>query len=495
MKTLFALLTCVCALVGAGGAGAISFGVTEDEVKSRASSHHAALADLGMRENTISVTWNPDNPFALPHDASQIDELLGSAERSGIRVSFAIYQRRPVALASATSPVLLAQFTTWLQTVARRFPSVLQWIGPNEPNQPRFWQPQFTPDCRTVSGAAYATVMGAMYDTLKSVNPGIEVVGVALSPRGNDLCLARVNASTSPVRFLRALGEAYRGSGRKRPLMDSFSFHPYPAVNTDHPLKGYQWPNVGVPNLDRLKQAIHDAFAGTAQRTVEEGLRIRVHESGHETATDGLAGYRGREEVPPVDEATQARYYEQLVRALACDPSIESVNFFHLVDEPDRGGLQSGLVRRDGTRKPSYEAVKRAIVEAGSGCGQMAARWSPATGVVGAGASFRVSARAVHAGLLAREEAVYSAAIFRVDSLTPAGRAAVVRSLSLTSPPKAAAIASRGTVKAYYPTRLRTPLRRLRPGTYIHAIRLAAAMSPGRSTVVVSAPFRVRGRG
>ncbi len=48
-----------------------------------------------------------------------------------------------------------------------------------------------------------------MYDTLKTVNGAIEVVGVALSPRGNDLCRAASNVSTSPVRFLQSLGAAH----------------------------------------------------------------------------------------------------------------------------------------------------------------------------------------------------------------------------------------------------------------------------------------------
>ncbi|MGH3103471.1 MAG: hypothetical protein ACRDN6_05175, partial [Gaiellaceae bacterium] len=395
--------------------------------------------------------------------------------------------------ASATSPVLVAQFTTWLQTLARRFPSVKEYIGPNEPNQPRFWQPQFTAGCANASGAAYAYVMGAMYDALKSVNAQIEVVGVALSPRGNDLCLARNNVSTSPVRFLNALGKEYRRSGRKRPLMDSFSFHPYPAVNTDQPLKGYNWPNIGVPNFDRLKQAIHDAFAGTAQSTIEQGLKIRVHESGHETETKGVPGYSGKEEVPPVDEATQARYYEQLVHFFACDPSVDSVNFFHLIDEADRGGLQSGLLRRDGSRKPAYAAVKSAIADVASGCKGKPARWSPAASVVGANVDFGVAgSSAMNVGVTTEEEAAYSAGVFRVsEPLTDAGRTAISRSLASVRQPGTAVVTTKGTVRAYYARRVRTPHRPLAPGTYVYALKLTATMNPSRSSFFVSTPFAV----
>ena len=51
---------------------------------------------------------------------------------------------------------------------------------------------------------------------------GKKVVGIGLSPRGNDNPLAPSNVSTSPVRFLRALGAAYRATGRKAPIMDVF---------------------------------------------------------------------------------------------------------------------------------------------------------------------------------------------------------------------------------------------------------------------------------
>jgi hypothetical protein len=493
VRPLLAALACACAgLAATAPASAITFGVTEDDVKGRPGLHYPALVDLGMRENTISVMWHPDNPTALPGDLAQIDTALAQAAAHGIKVSFAIYQRRPAGLSSATSRVLLAQYTTWLQALARRFPSVTEYIGPNEPNLNRFWQPQFTHGCVNASGAAYARVMAATYDALKSVSARIEVVGMALSPRGNDNCLAPRNASTSPVRFLHFVGRAYRRSDRKRPLMDSLSFHPYPASNTDHPLKGYRWPNVGAPNFDRLKQAVHDAFAGTAQPTVEQGLKIRVHESGHETATGRLPAYRGVEEVAPVDEAIQARYYEQLVRFFACDPTVESFNFFHLMDESNREGLQSGLLRPDGSRKPSYDAVKAAIARAQTGCAGKAARWEPATSVIGAHVNFD----GLQARLAAEEETTFSAGLFRVTgALTKAGRTAISRSLASARAPARETVAARGSVRAYYSRLVRARVGTLAPGTYVHAVKLTAATNPARSSIFVSPPFAIGARG
>ena len=49
---------------------------------------------------------------------------------------------------------------------------------------------------------------------LKRIDPGIKVDGLAISPRGNDQGLGAGAESVSPVRFIAALGDAYRKSGR-----------------------------------------------------------------------------------------------------------------------------------------------------------------------------------------------------------------------------------------------------------------------------------------
>ena len=42
-------------------------------------------------------------------------------------------------------------------------------------------------------------------------------------------------------------------------------------------------------------------------------------------------------------EAYQATYYKQMLQLLACDPNVRVINLFHLVDEPNLAGWQSGL--------------------------------------------------------------------------------------------------------------------------------------------------------
>ncbi len=74
----------------------------------------------------------------------------------------------------------------------RRIPTVKTFVIANEPNQPRFWQPQFR-NGKPVAGRDYERVLALCYDALKKVDPTIKVVGGALSGRGNDNARALTN--------------------------------------------------------------------------------------------------------------------------------------------------------------------------------------------------------------------------------------------------------------------------------------------------------------
>ena len=64
--------------------------------------------------------------------------------------------------------------------------------------------------------------------------------------------------------------------------------------------------------------------------------------------------------IPAVDPQTQARYYRKAVELAACQPNVRMLLFFHVLDEQQLSGLQSGLYYVDGTPKPSAQAVRQA---------------------------------------------------------------------------------------------------------------------------------------
>lgn len=491
MKRLSAALALTCALVLASTASAVEFGSNDDTGKySGDSAFFAKMAGLGLKNNVMTVRWVPSQPTTI-QDKAFLDIAVPRAFANGIKVILAVYPYPPREIeGGGVSP---DAFGAYLAQLARTYPQVRSYIVGNEANQPAFWRPQFDAAGKQASASAFGPFLAAGYDGLESVDAGIEVLGVGLSPRGNDRPDAPSNISTSPVKFIKALGDWYRASGRTKPLMDSFSFHPYPNEHTDSLDKGYVWPNVGFPNLDRLKLALYDAFRGTAQPTFGSGaFKLFLDETGWQVAIpdDKKARYAGGENIDVTSEQTQAQIYSELVKRAACDPAIAALNFFGFHDEENLAGWQAALHYADGTARPSAAAVQAAIAANATCTGQQVA-WSPTSGVVGAEAEFGNLAVAKSAkqrswafNATALEDADYKAGIFSATT----AKAQISRDLAAVRAPVTSA---EGMIKANFSPRIQFPSVPLADGTYVYAIRLAAWANGGRSTVLVSEPFTV----
>jgi hypothetical protein len=498
-----------------GANGAVRFGVTEDAGKyaqDGGATFFPTLTDLGMTQNRITVFWDAAHPAEIQEKAF-LDRSLPVAAADHVQIVFSVQPRHPTDVTSTPGGALA--FASYAALLARAYPQVKQFVIGNEPNQPRFWRPQFSASGRGVSAAAYERVLALSYDALKTVDPRIDVIGLGLSPRGNDDPHARNNISTSPVRFIHDLGVAYRASGRTRPIMDELAFHPYPNPSSanDPLLKGYQWPNAGVPNFARIKQAVWDAFAGTAQPTFAETgvaasgvasgptappLTLFLDETGWQVKIPRgeRSAYTGRESSKTVSEATQAQIYGDLVRFVECDPAVSALDIFHLVDESDLDRFQSGLVRADGTHRPSYDAVKSAIADTGGLCSGLEAVWRHSTTVTGAAAAFgaRVRGGRFGFGVGAREAAGLHAGIFRATGPRPVSesdRGSIAAALSGAGPAPGLVSRASGVVRAYWPSRVVFPARSLTPGWYVYAVRFAASLNTSRVSVLVGTPFRV----
>ena len=516
MKPLL-LKSLVCALVGlavAAPASAGSFGVTDDGGKFSASpaaaeNFYSRTAALGLKENTITVPFDPANPTGIAH-ADMIHQALEAAARHDVKIVFEIGTGKARAITG--SPFGAAQYLAYLRTLVTRFPTVTDYIIGNEGNVWRFWQPQYDSRCRPIAGAVYERLLAASYDVLKGANPQIQVIGVGLSPRGNDDCHARSNISTSPVHYLANMGAWYRSSGRTKPIMDALSFHPYPQSNTDSLAVGYRYPNAGVVNLDRIKQAFWDAFHGTAQPTFLEGFEPPIpppgptslppafapehvtfvlDEVGWQAKVPGRAAsaYRGRENVRLISESRQAQIYGQLVHVANCDPSIQSLNYFHLDDEAERDRFQSGLFRADLSMRPSAAVVRAAIASDDGQCSGREALWRHADGVIGARTRFAFGRGGIAFTARAEEEAIYSAGVFNTEAMPPRDELLLGGDTAGWGP--AGELTASGSLQPYRPMAFRVggPLA---PGRYQYAIRITAQFNPDRSSLFVSQPFSVQ---
>jgi hypothetical protein len=488
-----ALLSVLAALVCSAAARAdASFGVADDAGKYAEDGgvgFFGGMKSIGLTDNRITVQWDPDRPMTIV-EKPFLDRSLPHAFRLGIHVVFALYPTRGDALTA--DPNGPAKFAEWVKLLARTYPQVKDYTVGNEPNKSYFWRPQFAADGTPVAAVTFLPVLAAAYDALKAIDRNITVAGVGLSERGNDNPKAESNVSTSPIRFIRDLGAAYRASGRTAPIMDQLVFHPYPENPSDDLFKSYSWPSAGFGNLDRIKQAVWDAFNSTAQPTIETGLRLRVGEIGWQTQALAAAAsaYKGKETVPATTEGHQADVYGQLVQRASCDPSISSVFFFGLVDESELDRWQAALLRANYTAKPSYHIVREWITRTGGKCPTTSLTWRHTTAVVGAKpsfgklAAFPAKQKAWAFKVTADEEATYKASIVRVAG----GRAP---QSARTRKGGDVVVQTSGLVRAGWSPRIAFPAKTLPAGRYAYSVELAASMNPARKTTLVSSPFTV----
>ena len=463
----------ICGSIGAGPAAAANFGANDDAGKWSTDAGAGVYADmlsLGLRQVVVTVRWQPSDPLGLA-ERPLLDLTVTAARSAGLDVVFATYPYPPREIEAGLARP--EAFGAWLSELAQRYREVRGFVVGNEPNQPAFWRPQFAKS-RQLSAAAFGPFLAAGYDALKGVDPTLAVVGVGLSPRGNDRPLARSNISTSPVRFLAALGAWYRASGRDRPLMDGLSFHPYPNKATDALSEGYPWPNAGFVNLDRVKQAVWDAFAGTAQPTTLNGLRLYLDEIGWQVDTRAVEGHTGVENVPVTTESHQAKVYGDVVRRATCDPDIAQVNIFGFRDDAARAGFQAGLYRLDGMPRASAGVVRDALAEQPT-CAEPA--WKPVRAVLGA-----VRPRVTLAkGRLQVELTAAEGATARACLIPGSHTLATARRL-LASRRAVSGICTTGVVQA---NRIATLRIARRTGAHTLAVRLAAETNSSRATTTV----------
>jgi hypothetical protein len=405
MKKFAAALALVCALaaaataaaatVGAGRSAAttadtagIAYGVADDTGKfadDGGAWFNSMLKGANLTEERWTVSWNPSDPTAIA-ELPFLKRSAPQAQTDGVHVVLALYGR-PASAHDA------AGFCSWAGTVAG---TVQQWgihdfIVWNEPNTQLYWAPQ-----DSSAPAAYEALLAKCYDAIHAADAQAKVIGFGLSPRSNG------PTQTAPIPFLKGVGAAYRASGRQAPIMDQMSVHPYPNPNspTDGPQVGYPLTdNYGIPNLDRVKQAIYDAFNGTKQPTTLNGLTFRIDELGWQSDTSKYPQYYHAENVKVVSEQQQADDIRQTVQKyFACDPTVTDVEWFLLVDEPTRdgkdqsgnfigGGWQSGFLTAGGkgvsTPKLAYTQDAPLFAQGRAACTGAQISWSPSTSSTG----------------------------------------------------------------------------------------------------------------
>ena len=416
MGKVFAALACVCAaLVPCSSAAANLIVGINDDVKYESTVPAFFMPTMkaeGLKLNALTLRWDDTQPTAIdPLLAGYVTSVISAAAASGVTVEFDLYPLHSQAFTDglrctpSASPVAcgdttaIQEFAAWAASVAQMFPSVHQFIVGDECNQPLFLNPQWNTSGQNQSAQICGRALAATYDALKAVNPANFIWGVGLSPRGNDAPNAPSNSSTSPVKFLGYLGAWFKSfaaaTHRTAPLMDGLDFHPYPVPQSLPFATGYTDPrDASISNLPRIYQAFYNGFNGTPQRTIGQqpggGLPLSLNEMGIQTDATGQPGYTGVEVSAnaaggmiggDATQAYQATYYKEMLALLACDPNVRVINLFHLVDEPNLAGWQSGLYWVGTTApvpKQSAAVVAGWLAQTGGACEGTPTSWHPA---------------------------------------------------------------------------------------------------------------------
>ena len=493
ITALLAVASVAAAL--AGGAAAAPVVVFADDATKFSDDGGAqlfgALREAGAAENRVAIYWDPADPTTI-QQKDFLDRMLPAADANGVQIVFSVYPRSALTFTTDTD-LRIDQFAAYLHLLAVTYPQVRTYEVLNEPNEAYFFAPQRAANGEIVSAQIAFRALAAAYDSLKSVDPSISVAGLGLSPAAND------RTSTSPVRFLNALGQAYRASGRRAPIMDELDVHIYPDdASRQDENSHYAWPQIGPGDFDRVKQAVWDAFGGTGQPVFEEPggsgpfLKLRIGEIGWQTGVlPSLASqYVNSENVKVTDEARQARIYAALVRRFGCDPSVSAIDFFHLIDDRDLVHYQSALLRVDGSPRPAFDAVRDAIQQP---CTRPRA-WSHFDEVLAARATLDTGRRSgagnLKLTLSAGEDVDVTVAILRTRARLTSAQADQALASGLRG------VTMLGSGKTFIKGGGRIPVNfsgGLPPGTYVIAIRMTATANQHRSTTAVSPTFVVAG--
>ena len=321
--------------------------------------------DLRLMAVRVTVPWKPGQVRPTKLQQVYLHRIARMIQLND-RIVLSVYNTARYAPTAARDR---NQYCAFLRGIVRHIPLIHDVEIWNEANSPAYW-PQ------DAGATTYAALLARCYDLLHDRPGPINVISSTASRH-------------DPAGFVFDLGDAYRSSLRTRPLFDTFGHNPYPENSAEPPWVLHEDSDlIAEGDYETLMNVLRTSFEGTPQPLPgTRGVSIWYVEDGFQTVApaDKRRYYRGREndvhavpalaaphgEAAVVDQATQLR---DAILLAYCQPAVSGFLNFGLLDEDKLGGWQSGLLWRDGSRKPSYDAFKSAIAEVrrrGTDCGKV----------------------------------------------------------------------------------------------------------------------------
>jgi len=350
-RLILVVLVAATVVPVARGANYLRLGFDDDTLKwmMRPDGFVGVQRELGAPFTRITIPWRRGDV----RPGSRVGTFLDRAARAGRlhqKVVLAVYSGADQAPTDARSRKQYCRFVRSLFTRAPDTAAVVIW---NEANSPRYWPPR-------AGAPAYEALLARCYDELHAFRSNVNVVDSTAS-------------HYDPAGFIAELGQAYRASGRDRPILDTFGHNPYPEFAAEDPWATHTGSGtIGEGDYATLMAAITDAFGSTAQRIPSATwARLWYLEDGFQTAVPWPFGplYSGHENdrtaLPAVapGSKSQATQLTAAITLAYCQPAVSAFFNFTLIDEHRLAGWQSGLMYTNGTRKPSFDAYKQVAAE------------------------------------------------------------------------------------------------------------------------------------
>ncbi len=372
-----ALAAAFHATTASAAAPSFFVGTDEDALLWGDSQQTASIArTLGLRSIRITLPWRPGQKQLAPAYQRAIAKLL--LDTWGVRVVVSVYGRPEDAPRTGDAR---SQYCSYVADLLRSNPEIDDVAIWNDPNDGKFWMPQFGPNGVSTSPADYEALLAECWDQAHAVRKSANVIAVAVS-KSTSIPGAFTLAWHPPAIWFGKLSAAYKASRRTQPIFDTLGYIPHPTDSTERPWTKHPGSSaISLGDYDTLMTTLTNAFRGTGQPLPSQASpTIWYLTQGYQTAPDpARAGsFTGSETDPsPLPSWSPAEASDtgtgpgldqpvQLADAIKvayCQPSVGAYFNFHLYDERDLAGWQSGVLWPDGTPKAAYQALRRSAGE------------------------------------------------------------------------------------------------------------------------------------
>jgi hypothetical protein len=375
--TLIAMVCAALALIAPAGAHAsktqsMTFEATSDlkDASTRAQAF-ADIAALGVRSMRVVLYWHDvapepnsrvkpkfDETAPSSYDWGAYDAVVDGIKARGWNLLLTVSGPVPRWATNGARDTLTRpspnEFRKFVQAVAAHYGSKVDtWSVWNEPNQPQFLAPQYSPAKTPLSPRIYRNLYFAAQRGLRDAGLGsARVLLGETSPRGTGSVVA-------PLTFLRGvlcLDAKYHKTSSKCAKVQASGYAHHAYTTGEGPSFRPPQPNdVTIGVLSRLTTALDKAARAGA---LTSKLPLYLTEFGIESKPDPVRGvslqrqseYRASSERIAYDNPRVVAFSQYLLRDDAPTPGVPTIERY--------SGFQTGLFTAGGEHKPSYDGFR-----------------------------------------------------------------------------------------------------------------------------------------